>query len=130
MRAALGPYDRMIRSLPQSGPVQINSGCSVDERYPDCLPIIGSGHEVGTGIVRQLHRHAFVSRFLADQRQRVAEIMSQYRAFGAGMWRERDRLLQRLICAAEVCQSNGENPRDAELYGELLALGAKYGVHY
>jgi hypothetical protein len=58
----------------------------------------------------------------------VAEFVAQYRAFGGEIWSERRRLFQRLLAAAKVAQSNNENPKDAELHRELIALGMKYGL--
>lgn len=57
-----------------------------------------------------------------------AELLSQYRAFGCQIWPERRRLFQRLLAAANVAQQYRENPKDAELYGELLQLARKYNV--
>ncbi len=57
-----------------------------------------------------------------------AELLSQYRAFGAQIWPERRRLFQRLLAAASVAQECRENPKDAELYGDLLQLAGKYNV--
>ena len=58
----------------------------------------------------------------------VAEMESQYRAFGAQIWKERRVLFQRTVLAAKIAQSNNENPKDAALYAELLRLGRQFGL--
>lgn len=55
------------------------------------------------------------------------ELVALYRACGALVWPERRRLFQRVLAAAEVAQEYRENPRDGELYGELLRLGRDFG---
>jgi hypothetical protein len=59
---------------------------------------------------------------------RHAELVAQYRHFGCKIWRERNRLFQRLLAAAEVAKANNENPRDAELYTELSRVGQQFGM--
>lgn len=58
----------------------------------------------------------------------IAELESQYRAFGAAIWKQRNVLFQRTVVAAKIAQSNNENPKDAELYAELLRLGKQFGL--
>lgn len=59
---------------------------------------------------------------------RTAELLSQYRSFGAQIWPERTQLFWRLLAAATIAQANNENPKDAELHRELLQIGQKYGL--
>jgi hypothetical protein len=33
-----------------------------------------------------------------------------------------------VVAAAAVAQGNGENPKDADLYHELLRVGREYGL--
>jgi hypothetical protein len=58
----------------------------------------------------------------------VPELESQYHAFGAQIWRERRMLFRRTVTAAKVAQANNENPRDAELYAELIRIGDVFGL--
>lgn len=58
----------------------------------------------------------------------VAELESQYRAFGAQIWTARRVLFLRTVVAAKIAQSNNENPRDTALYAELLKLGQQFGL--
>ena len=58
----------------------------------------------------------------------VAELESQYRAFGEQIWKERRVLFQRTVAAAKIAQANNENPKDAALYDELLKLGQQFGL--
>ena len=59
---------------------------------------------------------------------KIEELVALYRSFGGEVWKERRRLFQRLFASAEVAQENCENPRDAELYGELARIGKAYGL--
>jgi hypothetical protein len=61
-------------------------------------------------------------------RSKIDEFVRQYRAFGSEIWPERRRLFQRLFAAAYVAQENSENPKDSELYAELLKLGQRFGL--
>jgi len=60
--------------------------------------------------------------------EKVGELLPQFRALGMALRPERRRLFHRLFAAAEVARENAENPRDAELYAELLRLRQTYGL--
>jgi hypothetical protein len=64
----------------------------------------------------------------SSQVPKIDELVAQYRAFGGEIWPERRRLFQRLFAAARVAQENNENPKDFELYTELLRLGQRFAL--
>lgn len=58
----------------------------------------------------------------------LVELLPRYRHFGMEICKERRRLFQNLVAAAEVTREPSDNPRDAELYLELLRVGRKFGL--
>jgi Arc/MetJ-type ribon-helix-helix transcriptional regulator len=58
----------------------------------------------------------------------IAELLPRFRCFGGAIWPERRRLFHAVAAASAVAQENRENPRDADLYNELLRVGREYGL--
>ena len=59
---------------------------------------------------------------------KLAELLAFYRSCGGKVWEERRQLFHRLFSAAGAAQEHRENPRDVDLYNELLRLGRTYGL--
>lgn len=57
----------------------------------------------------------------------LAEHLPRFRGVGAAIWQERRRLFLNVAAAAAVAQENAENPKDADLFEELLRVGREYG---
>ena len=57
---------------------------------------------------------------------RIAELITQARGFGSQLRRIRREQFQRAFAATAVAAENAENPKDDEVYIEMLRLGRRY----
>jgi hypothetical protein len=57
----------------------------------------------------------------------LAELLPRYQAFGTEIWRERRRLFQSLLAAAEIASRNGQQ-HDTALLAELMRIGGSFGL--
>jgi hypothetical protein len=58
---------------------------------------------------------------------RIAELVTQARAYGSQLRRIQREQFQRAFAASAVAAESAENPQDAQVYDELLRLGRRYG---
>jgi hypothetical protein len=90
--------------------------------------IAPTGAVPGTGVVQVWTREVSQASKIQPFPAVVAGLLPRFRCFGGAIWPERRRLFQAVAAASAVAQENGENPRDAALYRELLRLGWEYGL--
>ena len=125
-----------FRNSPSPGtPKQASPLCNVPSAPPGLLkPLAGRPDPLSaTTCQPSSTQQAKAQRMSGDRApavpsrpEKVEELLGHFRAFGMAIRPARRNLFQRLVAAAEVACESSDDPRDTELFAELLQLGNRY----